>query len=149
MGKYVSWDDLVARYKRVADKGGSSEVGSSFLAYAEAEIESRLGGAFTVPFSSNNVTAADLVIDLTIAKIIRFQEPKKYKVIIDEIDGRVKRLVDGTEPMVTTSGDVLFASTDGGAWSSTGSYHPVFGLEDYTLSHVSSDALQDEEDARW
>lgn len=146
MGRYIDWQDAVDRYQRIGDKG-SVDVGSNYIVYAEAEIESKLAPAFTVPFSSNNLTVKDLCIDMTLAKILMFKDTKKAEMIMGSIDARVKALLDGTAQMVTTSG-VGQAIENHPYWSETMDYHPTFGAGNLLDFHVSSDRLYDEEQAR-
>jgi len=64
MGRYIEFDDLIKRYRRVDTKGGADEV-DPLIVFAENMLDGMLGSHFVVPFSSNNATARDLAIDIT------------------------------------------------------------------------------------
>jgi hypothetical protein len=147
MGRYIQWDDVIQTYPRVADKGGTNQVGSAYINYAEARLEGLLAGAYTVPFSSNNLTIKDLSIDLTYAKSIMYTDTKKAKVILDDIKDRVKSLIDGTATMITTSGDAMFTAGDA-PWSTTKDYHNTFGVIPIEDQNIDADRIEDEYDER-
>lgn len=150
MGRYCTADQVAQRYRRVTDvQSYPVTVESSYIYYAESDLDRRLAPYFTVPFSSNNVTAADLSIDLAYAKVIIFDDPDKYKAIMSHVDGVIGDLIDGASAMLTTSGDQLSSSTGNAAWSNTASYHSAFGMGDSSLFQVDSAQLYDEEAQRW
>lgn len=146
MSDYITWKDVLNRYPVVDRVGGASEVGSAYVRYAERELEGMLTGFFTVPFSSNNLTAKDLAIDLTYMRIsnLKSEDRKEFR---DELMGRIQALKDGQASMMTTSGDVLQA-VGGTIYSTTQNYEPVFGMGDTLDFHVDSGQLLDEENAR-
>jgi len=146
MGRYIEWDDVIHRYANAERSGGASEVGSAFIAYAEAELDGMMTGFYSVPFSSNNLTAKDLSIDLTYLRIATFKD-KQRKQFKDEIDKRINDLRVGNSSMLTTSGDVL-NSVGEVAYSNTMNYEPVFGMGNVEDFHVDSGQLYDEEQAR-
>jgi len=123
-------------------------VDSQYIMYAENELDQRLGPYFTVPFSSNNITARDLSIDLSYAKVVIYDDPDKYKAIIEHVDMIIGDLIAGKMAMVTDSGDSLFSSSTNEAWSNTQNYHSAFGMGDFDTFLVDSNQLQAEEDAR-
>lgn len=150
MGRYCTVDQVVARYRKVADVVSyPNAVDSQYIHFAEAELDRKLGPYFTAPFSSNNITATDLAIDLAYAKTVQYNDPKKYDAIKKHINSQLDDLIVGTDAMVTASGDLLY-STGGGsnAWSNTQDYHSAFGMDDELYFKVDSDQLFDEEDAR-
>jgi len=149
MGRYCATADVVARFRRVTDVVSYPEaVESQYILYGENELDRRLGPYFTVPFSSNNVTARDLSIDLSYAKVIIYDDPEKYEKIMDHVDTMIGELIDGTMAMVTDSGDQLISNNTNSAWSNTMGYHSAFGMGDFPTFRVDSDQLQAEEDAR-
>jgi len=144
----VRWSDVIGRYKVLSTLGGDSEVGSAYIGPAIAEVEGRLSGAYTVPFSDNNVTARDLAIDLVYARAQMSRDGNISDRVFKNIDARIERLINGTMTMLTTSGDVLKSSGQGDAWSSTEDYPPTHGVSDIEVSIVSSQQLYDEAIAR-
>lgn len=147
MGRYINWDDLVGRYERIAGFEGAEEASSYYITYAEAMVDQKLGSCFTVPFSSNNMTAKNLAIEeaFLIAGNLKFEEATKKR---DWLTEQYEALCAGKEVMVTDSGDILTRSDIGGAWSSTEDYHPVFGMGATVDFIVDQDQLDDEEDER-
>ena len=163
MGRYVSWElDVIQRFNGLSDIGSSGvnssdisgdatliNTDSAYVHYAELEIENRLSGGFTTPFSSNNLTVKDLAIDETYRRVVVFKDKGPAKSIGDSIDVRIRALLDGTANMITSSAEAVSAvGVHGNAKSTTEDYHPVFGLGDVELFDVSSAQLQDEVDAR-
>ena len=148
MGRYCTVDQVVQRFRRVTDvQSYAITVESAYIHFAEAELDRRLGPYFTVPFSSDNVTATDLSIDLTYAKIIIFDDPKKYEAIMGHVDAVIGDLIMGDAAMITTGGDQVTTLVGNAAWSNTASYHSAFGMGDFTLFQVDS-SQQYDEDAR-
>jgi len=149
MGRYIDWDDITDRYS-VLTKGnyaGSAEVDSAHIVYAENELDALLASTFTVPFSSNNLTAKDLSIDLTYCRVGNFKisERKEFK---EEIMEKINMLKNGEMSMITDSGDVLTTTGTTQAWSSTEDYHPVFGLGNEIQFQADSSRIIDEENDR-
>jgi len=147
MARYIDWSDVVDRYSMISDFEGSIEVDSTYISYAEADIESRLASKFSTPFSDNNITVKDLCIDATLYKALMFKDTKKSEIIGKSIDERIKMLLDGATVMMTNSGSSLYADIDT-AWSETDGYTPTFGAGDETNFLVDSSRLYDEELAR-
>lgn len=149
----VKWNDVVLRYKSLKDlTGGAQELHDAYILPAEAEITSRLAGKFTIPFSSNNITAVDLIIDLVRIRGGSYKE-KDRSSMLEAFNERIERLLNGTDGMsvivdsaLTTvfAGDQLGAST----WSSTEDYEPTFGRGEFEDFLVSSEQIQDEYDAQ-
>lgn len=150
MGRYCTVDDVAARFRTISDVIGYPQaVDSHFILYAENELDTRLAPFFTVPFSSNNLTAKDISIDLTYAKSIQYEDPKKNKSINDLIDKKIDSLIGGGSSMLTTSGEVILPTNSNyDSYSSTESYHSAFGMGDFEDFSVSSAQLSAEWDER-
>jgi len=140
---------IVARYPIVSTVGSAADVTSAWVVYAENDINARLGNAFTVPFSSNNLTALDLMIDNFWLRYQRSNNSDLSKTLKEDMDERIKRLTSGTDQMLLVDGTVLNASAGiGDPWSNTQNYEPVFGMGDETTFHVDSSQVYDEAVAR-
>jgi len=148
VSKYANWADVTARYNNISEIGGAKSVDSHYIIYAEAQIEGALASSYTVPFSSNNLTVKDLVIDLTYGKAIAFRDTKKAKAINDSVEHRIKMLKSGSMSMVTNSGDILSSSGQGTIWSSTENYSPSFDMNDQEHQEIDLDMQQDQWDDR-
>ena len=147
----VKWDDVTKRYSSLEKlTGGAEALTPAYIVPAEAEVTGRLAPRFTVPFSSNNVTFKDLVIDLVRAKGGSFKEEER-KEMLEDIDSRLKRLFMGQEAMVTVDSagaySMLYADLSNAVWGSTQDYPPAFGRGEFIDFEVSSAQKQDELDA--
>lgn len=144
----INWNDAAARYPELASLKDATQAGCYYLPYAIAEIESRLATKFTVPFSSNNLTAKDLMIDATYLKVYRWKaDPKKIERIEKHLDDRIKALLGGVADMSLSDGTTL-VSIGGTVFSTTEAYHPVFGMGPIEDAVVNSAMIDAEENAR-
>ena len=127
MGRYIDWEDVVARYPSINNVGGAAEVGSVWIGPVEFQLEAMLSPQYSAPFSSNNETVKDLLIELTYIRVgnLKVEEAESYRKMFME---RIERIKMGTEGMVTTSGD-LVGSVGETIWSSTENYNSVFDVD--------------------
>lgn len=146
MGRYINWADVTNRYPNAGNNTASEEVADAHIRYAEAEVDGRLASYYTAPFSSNNLTAKDLAIDLTYLRM-GIARTKGADELRKSIDLRFKDLREGMSYMVTTSGDLV---QRGGVpvWGSHQDYHPVYGMGPIESFVVDSSQVIDEENAR-
>ena len=147
MGRYVEWDDVVARYRRASDIGDAAELGDTYIDYAEAEVDSLLSPYFTAPFSNNNQTVKDLSIDLAFSKMLMFKDTEKATAIYSMTIAKINDYADGRRSMVISSGNIS-TKTSNLPFSTTKDYHPVFGMSKTHEFQVSSDQLSSEEGYR-
>lgn len=139
---YATYSDFAERYPT---RLGAAEVTSHFLAPAARRLDAMLAGWFSVPFSANNVTARDLTLDLAQLLILqRSKSPQDGEALARSVTERVAALRNGSAAMVTDSGDALHRSGEGGVWSSTRAYKPVFDLRDAPAQRVDPERLRDE-----
>lgn len=147
MTAIINYADVIARYPEQASLKDATQVNSNYIPYAVAEIESRLAPRFTVPFSSNNLTAKDLMIDATYLAVYRFKEPKKAESVQKRLDSVIENLLAGKADMMLSDGNKL-QSIGGTVFSTTKNYHPVFGMGPIEDAVVDSSMITAEEDAR-
>src|SRR3990167_6224745 len=98
----------------------AAELNSYWLPYGSLRVNESLGGKFTTPFSSNNHTARDLSIHFAYLGLLqRTRNKEDSQEILGEVTRRIKSIVGGNTPMITDSGDILFASASvsNDAWS--------------------------------
>lgn len=145
MGRYITYSDLAARYADI-DRISSADVDSYHIVFAENELDGMLSSRFTVPFSSNNLTAKDLSMDLAYLRVGNFSIENR-KILRDEVMARIERLKRGSEDMLLDDGTTL-QTVGETVWSNTQDYHPVFGMHDSKWLSISSEQLEDEEDER-
>ncbi len=151
---YVSYTDVTQRYPLMEEVADSPAlVSSSFIYFAEIEINSRLASHFTVPFEAAHPTIKDLAIDLTYYRMQRFRDPKKAESVRKSVMGRIEDIKKGDEYIYTGSGTTIMPtlSTEKEEfWSNDMDYHPVHSMlgADHPETRVSSDALYDLEQER-
>jgi len=139
MGRYITYSDIVNRHELVGDQG-AGEVDSSYIRYAEFEIESSLASKFPIPFSTNNVTVKDLCIDMTFIKLMRTSgDDFNTEKLEDSLKERIEKLLNGKSLMITNSLETI-GKSDSSVYVGK-SYKPVFGMADVEYSEVSSSRL--------
>ena len=146
MGRYVNSADLFTRYPELIRVNSTTAIESAYVFYVENELDGMLSTHFTVPFSSNNITARDLANDLTYLKANNFKNEDR-KSFRDEIMDRIKRLKDGAERMVLSDGTTI-DSVGETIWSTTKDYTPVFGMDGTEHFVVDSNQITDERNDR-
>lgn len=147
MPPLIDWSDVNRRYPETLKIADATQADSSWVMYATAELHARLARGFTVPFSSNNLTAKDLAIDLTFAKVYRYKDNEKAAAVTSYVAGQIEMLLAGTMQMLTTSGDGI-ATVGGPVFSTTQDYHPTFGVGPTEYAVVSSSENIAEQNAR-
>ena len=146
MGRYAEWDNVANRYPDIAKLAGSIELGDSWLAGAEDELDARLATRYAVPLAAPIPgLIADLIVDMTYWRATMRQESS---VVLKEfIDERLSGLVDGSIALVS-SGTVLGSSTAARASVDTAGRHTSFGPDDPINWATDQDWIDDVEDAR-
>lgn len=137
MGRYIDGADLVERYRELGKELGFEEISSTYINYAEQDVDANLGSVFTSPFSNNNLTAKDLAIDFAYVRMSRRARPKDAEVVYNALMKTIDKLLSGKLSMVTTSGDLLRPSL-GALDSTTKLYNPLFTMSAPEIMHVDS-----------
>lgn len=116
---------------------------NTFLQRASDMVNARLGGVYTVPFSSNNATARLLTVDIAMYMLrVRSLAPGDSAELKDSIDDLIASLVDGGGVMATDSGAILSPVNPGReVWGSHASYKPVFDMRDSEDQRVDPDLI--------
>lgn len=154
-----SWSEVLLRYPELDKLAAvsSSAVNTptaiaanqaGLIAQAEAYIHGKLSTNFTTPFSSNNYTAKDLVIDAVYVQNILSRQAVKGKTVATYLDEKISALCTGRTQMVTIAGTIAQLATGDPTWSSTMNYQPTFGMENPVMWAVSSQMMIDENNAR-
>ncbi len=149
---YGTVDGFFARYPQT--KITSADVSQVFLPDASAWLDSTLAGAFTIPFSANNVTVLTLTYLKALHLIkVRTQNAQDAQEAGREIADWVARLNSGAAGLVTTSGDVAFARSQDAppqqtVVSNMGAYQPVFTMDDPLVQRVDPNLITDLRAAR-
>lgn len=149
MGRYIDWSHVTGRYKDATKLALANEIGSYWLAHAEALVDARLAVRYTVPFTAMTASTSppllvqDLAIDVCYLKLLIAK--KKKKELSDDIEKRFEGLINGT--ILITDADGPIGPQSNIAWAEN-SYHSSFGMDDPTNWRVDSQSQQDIQDAR-
>lgn len=141
MGRYINWADITNRYPDATKIGGAADVSSAWIFGAEADLDSRLGSKFTVPFSPVPDVIKDLCIDLAYYRMVMRQ--KGSEPIGKLVDTRIAGMLNGTIVVAgapETSGSAL-------AYVSN-SYHSAFGPDSEVNWQVSTEWVQAAQEER-
>lgn len=148
MGRYINWNDVLARYDQASDIGDAAHVSSVYIAYAESLVDASLADVYTVPFSDNNIMIKDVCVDLAFARSQRGdleESSRVHSMAMTMLAG----LKDGTLTMVDVNGNVIEQTVRAGAaYSTTQSYAPTFGYSDPIDWELSRNRLEDEDFSR-
>ena len=148
MGRYIEWDDVVNRYPEINNLGGSDEISSSYIVYAEGMVDGLLADFYTTPFSSNNITVRDLCIDCVYWRAGRFKLDDAAAVQ-SEFYAYIDRLKSREMQMIDTSGTVLsIGISNAPIYTNVQSYHSFFGVDDPIEWMTDEDWLEDQADER-
>ncbi len=139
MSRYVSWQELAARYKKAAEVADTEEAQSGFIEGAEADVDARLAVRYTVPFSPVPPAIKDIVIDLAWYKMNI--EQASSKPIYEYINRRLDALVAGSASLVGSSG--ILESSDALPWSDMQERRTMFGVDDPVDYSVSAQWIED------
>ena len=151
---YITYDEVVLRYPLLKTwASGSSILNDDIIAYAEHELNSMFATHFSVPFSGSHPTIKDIAIDLAYYRTMVIKDPDKADKVKDAILGRIDRIKEGKEYIITGSYTVITPDSTiagGEVWSTNMDYHPVFSMldADNALSEIDSDRLSAEESER-
>ena len=131
---YAGYDDVFKRFPAIKTMVGSGtsdvatlDVASVYVADAEGIVDAYLGSRYTLPLAASplitKITCDIAIYDLGVDRMPRIPEwmQKRY----DSAISLLEKLRDGD--MILNPASYTTVSTgDNEAWSSTGSYHPVF-----------------------
>ena len=127
-----------------------AQLNDHYLPSGARYLDSRLSRAFTVPFSSNNLTARDMNIYSAMLLFLQGRTSKQddAKELRGMLDQWIRDLAIGNGVMSLSDDTILTASgTQFQAWSTSETYHPVFNMLDPAEQIVDVDRIDDELDA--
>lgn len=150
---YITYQELITRFPLIKTKYADSatDVTSDLIAYAEADLNGRLGSVYATPFNPVPPIVKDLTMNLAYCNFLGTSNPKKAKIVCKLVNERIEAIVEGRVSIATGSGTVLDPANDTGEmWSNVGSYHPTFSMLDAEspYSRVDSGRIWDEEEER-
>lgn len=145
MGRYIEWDDVIDRYPELNSLGGSDEISSAYIVYAEAFTDGMLTSHFTPPFSNNNMVVKDLCIDYTYWRAARFKLDDAVAVKSSYFE-TIMLLKKGQMSMIDDTGVETGAKAKLGVHSTTESFHSSFGMDIPERWHIDEDLIAAERD---
>jgi hypothetical protein len=146
MTPYASWEDFSRTYSAEAFRISRIEVESAWLVHGYLRVNESLGRCFSVPFSSNNLTARDLNVQFAFLGILERTRNREDSIELrNSIMGRISDICSGNSPMITDEGQPIYGG-ENKIWSSIQNYKPVFDMRDPINQHVDSNRLDDEWD---
>lgn len=133
---YATIDTVFARYRPISTMVGSSDldvpsvdVSTVFIAGAENFMNAFLAARYVVPVTTEPLVT-ELSADITIFNMMAERNgrvPEFMQTRYDRSLEILKALRDGEMRLISASTQ-LVSSGDSFAWSSTGSYHSIFGV---------------------
>lgn len=147
MAAFLEWTDCTARYPELDKLSTTPSNQATLIAQAEAYLHGQLAGTFTTPFSSNNMTARELAVDVLFWQTHKARIPDRAAAVYETLKDSIEALKSGASSMVTTSGSFLSAPTEA-LWSSTQGYNPTFTTDNETRWAVDSNQIDDTRTAR-
>lgn len=145
---YANYTDFTLVYSL---KGVSeADITSAWLPYGTLRVNEELGGAFTTPFSSNNLTAKDLSIHFAaLGVLLRTRNQTDSEELKNDLMRRVMNINSGNMPMMTNSGVAIYPdrTTKAQVWSSTQDFKPVFDMRNPLDQRVDPDLIDALNDA--
>jgi phage gp36-like protein len=135
MSAYAGYNDVIRRYQPLLTMIGSAapdvsttDIASIYIADAEGLINAYLGAKYVLPLAMPEPLITRIAADIAIYKVIEDRAPRVPEMAANrytDAQSLLSMLRDGK--MVLSNSQTFVA--DGGdneAFSSTGSYHPVF-----------------------
>ena len=146
MTPYATYAQFTAVYSLAGVP--QAQVESYWLVMGTAWVNEQLGRYYTVPFSTNNLTARDLCIQHAAFRVRqRTLKAEDSEELGAELRRRVKGLAAG-DPMMLDDDTLLYPSGGGTAavWSNTMEHKPTFDLREPEAQRVDPDRLDELED---
>jgi len=143
---YGTTDNFLQVYSAEIADITSEEIQNQWMPYGALRVNERLGRVFTIPFSSNNHTARDLSVKYAyLGILLRTRNIEDSKELKEDLDLRIKDIVDSNAPMVLDSGLSMFADGTStlSSWSNTSDYKQVFDMRDAEYQEIDPDLLDD------
>lgn len=155
---YATINDVFTLYPRISTLVGtgtndvtSTEVASSYIAQAEAFIDSYVSLRWQTPFSPVPTLITHVAANIAICNMVFERTAKPPQIITDRWERQMdilKSLRDGNMTLVG-SGAVAVSSGDQEVWSTTKDYHPVFSsVLDPLDQRADSDLVDSDNDDR-
>jgi tRNA A37 N6-isopentenylltransferase MiaA len=123
-----------------------TQIESFWLPYGALRVNEALGGSFTIPFSSNNVTARDLSIHYGhLGILLRTRNETDSEELQKSLEGRIEDIIENNKPMVLEDGTRLFSEALGenDSWSNNENYNPTFDMRDAEDQRVDPELIDD------
>lgn len=155
---YATIDDVFKRYPPIQTMVGSGinevasvDVGSIYISDAEGLVNAYIGARYIVPVQPEPIITW-LTSELAIYNMVRDKQPRIPEFMQSRYDRAMealKALSEGTMTL-TASGTLVTSGGDQEAWSSTGSFTPVFSpVLNELQQRADPDWIEADKDARY
>lgn len=144
---YVVAEDVFMRYPILRTWGLSpDQVITDLIPYAEADLNGRLGAAFTVPITngSSSFVIKDLAIELSYCKALFTKEPKQATERYDAVVKRITDIVEGKVVIPDAVSNETLQAEQNVLWSNTMNYNPTHSMLDAEDASVDPYMNRDE-----
>lgn len=144
MSRYATWENLVQRYPSASKASANADMDEAFISPAEAEIDWRLGGKVTTPFTAPiPELIKSLTIDVAFYKLT--MRTKESKTLHDYLYG----CECGIFPLILAGKIPLTASTAGNSAWVDKEYSSRFGVDDPINWQPDCDSIVDANEERF
>lgn len=147
MGRYCDWGDVVGRYPEVGTVGDAVKIGSSYIVYAEGYVDASLRSHYTTPFSGTILLVKDLAIDMAYY-MAAGRKLKEANAIWGNFHSKVRKIKRGELSLVYEDGTVLEQSVQPAVYTTAGSYHSAFGMDDPIEWSIDPDQAEADAESR-
>ena len=141
---YFIWEDLTAKYRKLAQDFDAGAVNSYWAPAACANVDGLVGQRFTTPFTPTPLLIKDLAIDLCYWQMTYKEE--NQALLKDFIDERVTGLLNGTITLTDPSGNAITGTPK--VFLTTSGTNTSFGMDNEVDFHVDSSWQQSFRNAR-
>lgn len=118
---YTTVAELKLRFPETASFGDSdADIEEFLLTPAMAEIDSRLGGYYEVPFTVTPPLIKDLALNLGLIRALEGVDLERAQKLRTSVDERFKSLTEGPEILTGEYGQPLLKKGVFKVWSNTG-----------------------------
>jgi phage gp36-like protein len=155
---YATFDDVLNRYPPAKTMVGSgvnevstADISSLYVFGAEGIVNGYVGAKYTTPIAMPEALITQVTADISIYKLCEDKMPRipefaerRYKHAIEILE-----MIRDGKMVLSSSATLIVGGGDNEAWSSTGSFHPVFSTVLGELEQkVDRDQVREEKSIR-
>jgi phage gp36-like protein len=155
MPDYTTVTKVTDLFPKISDTGISSASIAFYIDQAEAEINGKIAGRYTLPFSLTPPLIETIATELSVIKILDrfFTSEARSKndwrdTRKEDLNKLLDGIVEGKVTLVNSAKEIINQRSDiQDIYSDTKDYTPTFNHLHYSLEEIDEDRLDDEEDA--